>query len=438
MRIKPNFTIMVTLALFFVTSLVAQTECELLDFPYATDVPELERLTGILHYLSSTSPHKKAMVMSLSEEQRVELENIQNRFRSISEPFEVELRNDPDGLIDLKIRLLQNQAAPGLLNDLERALGDHWPTVVFVCNRNLAHGYHDPSGLTLPSVVEGLRLTAEQKIQLEKCKSKLEANQKKLNSELAEKLKSLLDEHFAAVKAELDSVQQTRFLKWFGELKLFKSLAFSDRYRDTIRRASSQRGDGGVIENTRFFDDDGKPVQPAAIRKDFEIDSLLYCVLTMQNIEDQLDLSSDQVQQIKQQLHGNDIRLVMKNRRTERMLAILDDKWELPEWLGKILLPHQKTWMMQFEFQVYNLPCADSFGVMHPDVSESLKLTDDQKEQIKKTALDYRIKVADLSRKTQLAIALAETENRAKMLQLLSPEQMHQYRLWFGDMPIEP
>jgi hypothetical protein len=436
MRKKSIFAILVTLTLFHVSSLFAQTECELLAWPFAENVDrDLHSLTVVLDYLSSDYSHKKALIMSLSEEQRIELATIQNSFESIREPFEGEIGDDLDGLIDAKIRSLQNLAAPKIIDELARALGDHWPAVVFQCNRNMARGFRDPSGFTLTPVIDGLKLTEQQKAQLEKCRSKLAANQKKLKSELADKLRSILDEHFNAVKAELDSVQQVRFLKWFGDLSLFKSLTFSDRYQDAMRQASSQRGEEAVIEQSCFFDDVGKPINSPAIRRDFEIDTLLYCVLTMQNIENQLVLSPDQVQQIKRQIHGNDIRLVLKNRRTERMLAILDDKWELPEWLDDILLPHQKTWMQQFEFQVYILPYADSFGVLHPDVSESLRLNDSQKVQIKKMALDYRTKVTDLSRKNQLAIALAEEKNRAEILKLLSPEQLHQYRLWFGDMP---
>jgi hypothetical protein len=284
----------------------------------------------------------------------------------------------------------------------------------------------------MPPVIERLQLTPNQTAQFKRLKDRLESNNKKRHDQLAEKLKPLLKEHFEAVQAELDSAQKTQFLDWFGDLTLFESLSTSDQHKDFILDVSQNQelgASGGTL--TRRIGTIN-PDQPTSIRKDLEIDSLLYKALTMANFEKQLALSPDQTKQLDSRLHGNDVRLHKVHRRSERILAILKDEWEVPDWLDEILLKHQKTWLRQFEFQVYNMPYADSFGVLNPDVSEALELTPEQAKRIKELAQNYRTKIADLVRRTDQAIAQEEKEVRAKMMNLLKPEQMLQYRRWFG------
>jgi hypothetical protein len=415
-----------------VSSLFAQTECELLRRPALSGVPTFDA-TDVYRVISCLSPRLVPEMAFLTEEQQIKINAIRRKFSSLDEDTP-EPEDDSAAHIAAVNRGYEqkNQAALAVLAEFEQVLGELWPTVVFDANRRLAIGYGDPSGLSLSTVVDGLKLTVEQTTQIEKLKSKVEAEQKKLKLELADKLQILLVEHFSAIKTELDSVQQSRFLQWFGDLNLFKSLAFSDHYRNLILQIQNETNGGDTIKERTRFQKDGKPIKPVAERKDFEIDSLLYRVLTMHGINETLTLSPDQVERIDDQIHGNDIRLILRNRRAKRMQTILEDKWELPEWLDKILLPHQRTWMMQFEFQVYNLPYADSFGLLRPEVAESLKLTEQTRKRILDLAQNYRTKVTDMSRKTESAIALAEKEKQTAMMKVLTPEQTHQYRLWFG------
>jgi Spy/CpxP family protein refolding chaperone len=402
----------------------AQTECQLLLAPNPSGKAAKLRSHDLQRLRSSFMPR-------LTTEQRDQIRAIARKYIPVADNLTNEERDDPDEM--RRTETLEELSAPQILAEYEEALGELWPLVVLDTNRRLAAGYGDPSGFSLSTVVEGLEFTGQQKDQIEKLNTKVEAEQKKLKSELAEKLKVLLDEHFVAVQIELDSVQQARFLKWFGDLNLFKSLAFSDHYRTMIMQLQAG-GVGDIFKERTLYQKNGKPVKPVANRKDFEIDALYYRVLTMHGINETLTLSPEQVEQIDDQIHGNHIRLILKNRRSERLQNILDDKWELPEWLDEILLPHQRTWMMQFEFQVYNLPYADSFGLLHPDVAESLKLSEGTMKRILELAQKYRTKVTDVSRKTESAIALAEKDKQTRMLKMLSPEQMHQYRLWFGDV----
>jgi hypothetical protein len=422
------------LALTQVSTLFAQTECELLLRPSVTGSPKLTE-SDVSRVISSLSPRLVPEMALLSDEQLEKIKAIRQEFGSLEEYV-------PEDDIEAHIAAvnrgakLRNAAAPFVIAEFEKVLGDLWPAVVFDANRRLARGYGDPTGFGLPTVISGLKLNDEQQKQFENFKQEAEQHQKRLKSELTETLTSLLGKHFEAVKSELDTIQQTRFLQWFGELNLFGSLAYSDQFRDMIQQMQQDRS-GDVVMEPRIYSENGERVEAPAVRNDFEIDSLHYRVLTMKELERALTLSPEQANQIKNQIHGNDVRLIVKNRRTERMKTILEDKWELPEWLDKILLPHQKSWMQQFEFQVYNLPYADSFGLMHPEVADALKLTAGQQKRISELALNYRTKVADHSRKTESAIAQAEKERQVKKFKLLTLEQIHQYRLWFGDVPID-
>jgi hypothetical protein len=427
---------------FFFNSSCGQIECELLDRPDPTGslihFQESQKVNDIFRdLLNSSYPVEGGF---LAPEEFYALKAIARNFQSIMDESTQGFVGDALEEARNKAWQMQNQAAPAMLKEMETVLGEKWPVIVFKVNRKLTQGHRDPSRLTYPTVMDGLQLSPEQSSQFKQLQNQFEFYAKEQRAELAKQLKSLLEEHFAALKTELDSVQRTRFLHWFGELNLFEALSMSDEYKEVISEAARNRSVGqtaGTIEVIRHVDDDGQRVEPPTDRQELTIDYLLYKALTMNNLEKQLVLSPDQKRQIDDQLHGKETRLILEHRRTERMLAILEDKWELPEWLHNILLPHQKNWLRQFEFQVYNMPYADSFGVLNPDVSESLDLTKEQRERVVELAVNYRTKVADLVRRVDRTLLQQEKEIRIKMFKLLKPEQILQYRRWFGVDPID-
>jgi hypothetical protein len=163
-----------------------------------------------------------------------------------------------------------------------------------------------------------------------------------------------------------------------------------------------------------------------------EIDRLLHLVLTMDDLPKQLVLSKDQVKQIDSKLRSEDVTLVFHDNRPKGLKSIVENQWALPEWLAEILLEHQQDWLRQFEFQVSTLPYADSFGLLNPVVSKGLRLSNDTQSTISILTKEYRRKFEAMSQKNKSVTDNAIFEMRKKMMAILTPEQRHQYRLWFG------
>jgi hypothetical protein len=373
--------------------------------------------------------------------QKEQIEALQIEFSMITKEAHDVSRWDPQSptLQEYSASMQKEQIrlAPQYLRRLEKIVGgDLWPSVVLKVNQTVASHYEDPTGLTVPFIVDGLNLNSQQKKELQKLKKQFDDHVEKQMARLQKELKSLLEQHFAAVKSELDASQREKFLGWFGDLALFESLALTDEYASVIRDVSDQTESGmyRLTGSPDLAQNKGANV-PILERQDVEIDFLLYRVLTMEEIEKKVMLTADQVKQIKRELEGDDICLKLLNRRTERLAAIVKDQWELPPWLDKIFLDHQKEWLRQFEFQVYCMPYADSFGVLHPDVRQAMTLMQLQSKRIENLADDYRTKVADFSLRRDRLIEKGRQEMQAKMLSSLTPEQSSQYALWFGSLP---
>jgi hypothetical protein len=433
---KSLLTFIFSLTLFFCVQAIGctvfgQIECELLEEPTTSNNPYAQ-----LHTFSRLRSTTSQFRSILSDVQRQQLKEMDRILSSIEREMTGGVpETDPEyNILHNQMLEMQEAIAPEMISKMEVILGDIWPTVVFKVNRLVASGYGYGTGLSAKTVSEGLKLTAAQKSQLFELEKQVESKLESLNKELNKQLKSVLEMHFAELKSKLDSSQQFQFLDWFGDLNLFDNLLTSDQYRARIQKIVTSKNFGvevNSIQLTRLKHDDDISSLPRD-RRDIEIDELLYMALTIREIEFRLMLSTEQKQQIESHLHGNDVRLKLINYRANRLDSILEDTWELPAWLDAILLKHQRHWLKQFEFQVYNMAYADSFGILNPPVAKKLKLTGEQSTIIDELAFDYRNKVGEIRRHSELAIATELSKVQGKMLGLLNYEQRHKYRLWFG------
>jgi hypothetical protein len=373
-----------------------------------------------------------------TDEQLREFSEVGERFGEIEKELvqNLELGSEEYQRAYQKAYLIQAEMARVFLDEYQLIAADQWSTLVFDVNQQLVSGfYEDPSGLTCPPVVKELNLTSKQKEEFERLKREFDKDAKTRADDSRQALKSLMESHFSALKEELDANQQAVFLDWFGDLTLFEDLTISDRYSAIIRSIQNANDSRGVTQqilttSTRTKEREFDP--SLAPQKRLEIDRLLHLVLTMDDLPKQLVLSSDQVKQIATQLRSDNVVIVFPDNPPDRLKTIVENQWALPTWLDEILLQHQQVWLRQFVFQVSTMPWADSFGLMNPVVSQGLKLSLDTQEKILSLTKEYRSNVDTRVRRSKSETENAIVEMRKEMMAILTPEQRHQYRLWFG------
>jgi hypothetical protein len=346
-----------------------------------------------------------------------------------------QINSDPDVEVGMRFNELTDRMrldAGKQIVLVNEAIGGQVPKLIQFMNRQKVASYGDFTGLTLEEIGQALSLSSIQKKELLALRKFLAQNTSQIENERKQTLKQLSDDHFHAILNSLTIEQRQQFSKWFGDVPLFPNFNNFEDLASAFESLIKHQG-SGITTNSKVNQHNDPAITTGLPKKKMEIDFLLNMALTEPSSVKQLGLTDDQIEGINNIISNPDVELFIKFNGIQRLDSILKDSWELPKWLEHLLLEHQKEWLKEFEFQMCNLPFADSFGILNPSVKKTLKLTNLQDAKIAQLAERYRKNLDDQIKRFVNQMQKEQSEKKLKMIQVLDAKQREQYEFWFGN-----
>lgn len=286
-----------------------------------------------------------------------------------------------------------------------------------------------PSILNDETVRGSLKLTAEQQSTYEQT---LEKSKKKIrfgNKQKFDELEKLYDDHLDILLLQLSESQRELAKGLIGEpVKWFKA-------RSKLELLG-ERETGGlqITINGKFATaPDGRPMHelaPAELEK-LEVPHIhqhLKPILSSHFFASELDLTESQFKQMGKVIKDVFVASRHQEQRFQKFLAF--EKIEYPSELTSILVEHQLDWLPNIEFQILTVKYRTSFGLMHPKVIESLKITSNQSDVIADLSRRFEHNAKQLSEKLQEQRKLAEEEFQKAIEELLTKDQKEKLKNW--------
>ncbi len=202
------------------------------------------------------------------------------------------------------------------------------------------------------------------------------------------RLETLLQRHWRALLATLSTEQQKSAVELPGEPVQWFASDGSQPYRRITSSVNTEVMNFGVDDRT----EDGRSVYEMSTEELEQNEVQVVCAHVLRMIRDpfvweELELTDEQ---------KNDIRKVrffktlgLSNRHQDRITNLLHGDAELPKAVSAVLNAEQINWFKQMEIQILCSEYESSVGLLHPQLSAHLGLTNVQVDDIRELSDKY-------------------------------------------------
>ena len=279
-----------------------------------------------------------------------------------------------------------------------------------------------------------LTLTDDQRERHEKNTKKYLKQVSEWKKERDRRLGELAGDKYRELTKVLTSDQRKEYRELYGEPIWFYKLESDgldmDRFRSWVNPHSwTTSGPIGTPAEKESADD--QPPIPD------QIDILWYYLISDPGLQTEFEATNDQVKQLKALTQRIRPIAQLTNRfHAQRLVQLLDGKFDDYGLLKGILLDHQLVWLRHCELQLRLVNERSSFGLLSPELAYLLHLTGDQKKQIREIVAQYETKsnelIAEMGEEYRTFsaefirenLAILNDEQKAALSRYVSPEDL--------------
>ena len=168
-----------------------------------------------------------------------------------------------------------------------------------------------------------------------------------------------------------------------------------------------------------------------------EVDIVWYHLITEPPLQEEFEATEDQVKQLKalgKRIHS--VATLTNRPHAQRLVQLLEGKFDDYGLLEEILLDHQMTWLRHCELQLRLVAERSSFGLLSPELAHTLHLTGSQKDEIRRIVAEYETKsdemIAQMDEEYRRFsaefirenLAILNDEQKAALSRYVTPEEL--------------
>jgi hypothetical protein len=373
---------------------------------------------------------------SVSAEQRQSLNELLAPIDQINNDLHSEAaQSNPDIRQAILMKLGSATKDPQLASDAFNAIDKSMLTirlaennVKFLRQQVQRQGIYDPSLLAAEAISQRLELTHKQNAEIKELRDEFNKKYKAIIDEAKKRQAVTQDEKWRKIMAELDARQRGQVKELIGKPIQWKwnetipdFFVWTQQGRSAFGEEVPEMTQGKDIHlmNQSELEDCGVIV----------IDSFLYLALVNENIQRELELTDQQKQRLRQEGINQlgEKSFVTTQYDEQRIAAMLQGEYPLPDKVKDVLLKHQVEWLRHAELQIRLSSHQASFGITHTEMVRTLKLSDNQVSTIDKIATEFDRSFQENAQALKQKLEDLDDSFKRTIYEKLSAQQQAQY-----------